>query len=84
MSPPSITSHICTKEGRREEHLPKKERTVASSFCICTAHRPLGSDAGPVNENHTPRYRTASVGGTVVIVCSRNTPSASRATNVIG
>ena len=68
MRVPSMTSHICAKEGRREEHLPKKERTVAPSFCICTAHRPSGSDVGPVKENHTPKYRTASVGGTVVIL----------------
>ena len=73
---PSITSHICAKEGLREEHLAKKERTVASSFCICGAQRPSGSPSAPEKENHTPRYLylTTSVGGTVVIVCSRKTP----------
>ena len=73
---PSITSHICAKEGLREEHLAKQERTVASSFCISVAQRPSGSPSAPEKENHTPRYLylTASVGGTVVIVCSRKTP----------
>jgi hypothetical protein len=45
---------------------------------------PFGSLGGPVKENHTPKYRTASVDGTVVIVCSHNIPSESRATNVMG
>ena len=84
MRVPSMTSHICENEGRREEHLAKKERTVPSSLRICAAHRPSGSPSGPEKENHTPRYRTASVGGTVDIVCSRRTPSLSRATKVIG
>ena len=81
---PSTTSHICANDGLREEHLSKKERTVPSNLRICTAHRPRGSSGGPVKENHTPRYRTASVGDTVVMVCSLSTPSASRATNVMG
>ena len=84
MRVPSITSHICEKEGRREEHLAKKERTVISNLRICVAHRPSGSPSGPVKENHTPRYRTASAGGTVDMVCSRRTPSLSSATKVIG
>ena len=73
---PSITSHICAKEGLKEEHLAKKERTVASSFCICVVQRPSGSPSAPEKENHTPRYLylAASVGGTVVIVCSRKIP----------
>ena len=81
---PSITSHICVKEGCREEHLAKKERTVVSSLRICAAHRPSGSPSGPVKENHTPRYLTASVGGAVVVVCSLRTPSLSSATKVSG
>ena len=81
---PSMTSHICEKEGRSEEHLAKKDRTVISSLRICAAHRPSGSPSGPVKENHTPRYRTASDGGTVDIVCSLRTPSLSSATKVIG
>ena len=81
---PSITSHICEKEGLKEEHLAEKERTVVSSLRICAAHRPSGSPSGPVKENHTPRYLTASVGGTVGIVCSPRTPSLSSATSVIG
>ena len=84
MRVPSITSHICENEGRREEHLAKKERTAISNLRICAAHRPSGSPSGPAKENHAPRYRTASAGGTVDIVCSRRTPSLSSATKVIG
>ena len=60
---------LCKGRPYREEHLPKKERTVASRFLHlhCPPSAP-GSDVDPVKENHTPKYRTASVGGTVVML----------------
>ena len=84
MSVLPTTSHICAKEGRKDEHVLKKLARIATSLDIWHAHLPFASPTGPEKVNHTPRYRTASVGSTKVIGWVRKTPSLSKATKVSG